>query len=87
MPNISVKGEPCHHKQGCQDMATLYTNQISLAFTSCQQFISAHTFKSSSYTFCFRVRTRVHHFELHLTTIYCQISDGLNLIWQDNTIH
>ena len=31
--------------------------------------------------------TRTRHFELHLTTISCQISHGLHLIWRDNTLH
>ena len=35
----------------------------------------------------FLIRTRVRHFELHLTMISCQISDGLDLIWRDNTLN
>ena len=33
------------------------------------------------------IRTRVRHFELHFTTFSCQISDDLDLIWPDNTLH
>ena len=33
------------------------------------------------------IRTRVRHLELHLTTISCQISDGLDLILRDITVY